>query len=162
MQDNDANKKKGKSKIYYTIVVIIAVLLIAATIFVYMYISNKKNKEEDKDVAYTELIKDISEKEIEKIEMTVGSTSLKVKYKDIEKEKSVIVPSTQAFIELVQEEVKNGSQIELIQKPANKLISVLQTILTFLPTLMIVALFYLVIKMQGLGDKGKVYEANRG
>ncbi len=40
--------------------------------------------------------------------MTVGSTSIKVKLKDIEEEKGAIVPNTQAFIELIQEKNFTG------------------------------------------------------
>ena len=40
--------------------------------------------------------------------MTVGSTTVKVKLKNEEKEKKTIVPSTQAFIELIQEQVKKN------------------------------------------------------
>lgn len=50
-----------------------------------------------------------------KIEMTVGSTSIKVKMKDIEEEKKAIVPNTEAFIELVQQKVAEGNDIQLIQ-----------------------------------------------
>lgn len=51
--------------------------------------------------------------------MTVGSTSIKVKVKDDEKEKNSIVPNTEAFITLVQQKVAEGNQIELIQKQKN-------------------------------------------
>ena len=41
--------------------------------------------------------------------MTVGSTSVKLKYKDVEEEKTAIVPSTQAFVELVQEKTQDDN-----------------------------------------------------
>ena len=46
--------------------------------------------------------------------MTVGSTSVKVKLKGTEegKEKTTIVPSTQAFIELVQQKVLEENNIQ--------------------------------------------------
>ena len=58
---------------------------------------NKKIREEmeEKDLAYTELIKQITDGEIEKIEMTVGSTTLKVKQKNIEEEKTGKVKYTE-------------------------------------------------------------------
>ena len=43
--------------------------------------------------------------------MTVGSTSVKVKLKDEEEEKTTIVPNTQAFIELVQDKIAEGNLI---------------------------------------------------
>ena len=110
-------------------------------------------------MAYTDLIKKIDNKEVEKVEMTVGSTTVKVKLKNEEKEKKTIVPSTQAFIELIQEQVKNNNEIELIQKPENALLKISQTLITFLPTIIVLILFILIFKMQGLGDKGKVYDA---
>ena len=150
------NNDKNKNKMY--ILLIMATILILAVIAVcaYLYtIENKTNKEE-KEVSYTELIKDINDEKIEKIEMTVGSTTIKVKYKDIEKEKTAIIPSTQPFIEFIQEKV--DSDIELIQNPKSVIYSILNTFLSLLPTMIMVALFIMVFKMQGLGDKGKVYD----
>mgnify|MGYP007070002676 CR=1 FL=1 len=49
---------------------------------------------------------------IEKIEMTVGSTNVKVKMKGQEEEKKAIVPNIEAFIELVQEKVADGNDIQ--------------------------------------------------
>ena len=91
--------------------------------------------------------------------MTVGSTSIKVKLKEQEEEKNAIVPSTQAFIELIQnEKLEKGNEIDLIQKQQNVFLKIPTTLLSLLPTLMMVALFILIFKMQGLGDKGKVYD----
>lgn len=93
--------------------------------------------------------------------MTVGSTSVKVKIRGEEegKEKKTIVPNTQAFIELIQEKTLKGNSIELVQKKQNPLIGVTQTLFSLLPTIILVALFIVLFKMQGLGDKGKVYDA---
>ncbi len=155
------DKQKNKNKVYYTILAIIAIICIAVVIGVLIFTNNKDENKEEKDLAYTELIKKIDNKEVEKIEMSVGSTTAKVKLKGIEKEKTTIVPSTQAFIELVQEQVKNGNEIELIQNPTNILLKISDTLLSLLPTIMIVILFILIFKMQGLGDKGKVYDADK-
>ena len=114
---------------------------------------------EDTKIAYTDLIKQMSDGEIEKIEMTVGSTSIKVKVKGIEEEKTAIVPNTQAFIELVQEKVEEGNEIELIQNPQNVIVRISDVLLSLFPTLIMVALFVMIFKMQGLGEKGKVYDA---
>ncbi len=155
------DKQKNKNKIYYTILSVVAIICIAVIIGVLLFTNNKNENKEEMELAYTELIKKIDNKEVEKIEMSVGSTSVKVKLKDVEKEKTTIVPSTQAFIELVQEQVKNGNEIELIQNPTNILVKITETLLSLLPTIMIVVLFVLIFKMQGLGDKGKVYDAEK-
>lgn len=155
------DKQKNKNKIYYTILSVVAVICIAVIVGVLLFANNKNENKEEMELAYTELIKKIDNKEVEKIEMSVGSTSVKVKLKDVEKEKTTIVPSTQAFIELVQEQVKNGNEIELIQNPTNVLVKISETLLSLLPTIMIVILFVLIFKMQGLGDKGKVYDADK-
>ena len=151
------DKPKDKNNLYYSILAIVATICIVVIVGIFAF--NNNNKNEDLDLAYTELIKKIDAKEVEKIEMTVGSTTVKVKLKNIEEEKETIVPSTQAFIELVQEQVKSGNEIELIQNPVNTLLKISDTLLTLLPTIMIVILFIFVFKMQGLGDKGKVYDA---
>ena len=153
MENNNKDKQK------FILLAVIAILLIIAIGFVayFLFSSNKKDVEEDK-LAYTDLIKKMADGEIEKIEMTVGSSSVKVKQKNIEEEKTVIVPNTQAFIELVQEKTLEGNAIELIQKPQNAFLRIVDTLFSLLPTILMVILFYLVFKMQGLGDKGKVYD----
>ena len=106
------DKPKDKNKLYYSILAIVSIALVIIGVLVFN--NQKTTDEEDLDLSYTELIKKIDNKEVEKIEMTVGSTSVKVKLKGIEEEKQAIVPSTQAFIELVQEQVKNGNEIEFL------------------------------------------------
>ena len=72
--------------------------------------------------------------------------------------KKTIVPNTQSFIELIQTEVANGNKIELIQKSPNILTTIPSYIVSFLPTIIMVALFIALFKMQGLGDRGEVYD----
>ena len=155
------NKKNGKNEKRNKILVgVLAVILIATLVILSYFLFFYKNSEsEEKELAYTDLIKKVSDGEIEKIEMTVGSTSLKVKQKNVEEEKTVIVPNTQAFIELIQEKVAEGNNIELIQNPENIFLTISERLFALLPTIMIVVLFILVFKMQGLGDKGKAYDA---
>ena len=155
------DKQKNNNKLYYTILAVVAILCIATVIGVLIYTNNNNQNKEDMELAYTDLIKKIDSKEVEKIEMSVGSTTVKVKLKNMEEEKTVIVPSTQAFIELVQEQVKEGNEIELIQNPTNVLVRIADTLFTLLPTLIILVLFIMIFKMQGLGDKGKVYDADK-
>ena len=151
------DKPKSNDKLLYLILGIVTVICIA--LIAVLTVNNGADKKEDLELSYTDLIKKIDSKEVEKVEMTVGSTTVKVKLKDEYKEKKTIVPSTQAFIELIQEQVKNDNQINLVQKPENALLKITQTLITFLPTIIILILFVLIFKMQGLGDKGKVYDA---
>ena len=154
---NNENKKINKVKL--AILALIVILLIVAGYFILFYDKKDNMNEEEKELAYTELIKQVSDGEIEKIEMTVGSTTIKVKQKNVEEEKTAIVPNTQAFIELIQEKTLEGNNIELKQNPENIFLRIGQTLLSLFPTFMLLALFILVFKMQGLGDKGKVYDA---
>ena len=151
-----SKKNEDKSKIWiYVIVLLLLTALLAGLIIFYM---NNKNKEDDKTLAYTDLIKELSYGNIEKIEMTTGSTTVKVKQKNVEEEKTAIVPNTESFIGLVQDKVAEGNEIELIQKPKNMLAQIPAYIMSFLPTIIMVALFIMIFKMQGLGEKGKVYD----
>lgn len=151
----DKNSKKQK----YYIAIGILILILAVSILGLLFM-NQNNKTEEKELAYTNLIKEINDGNIEKIEMTVGSTTVKTKVKDKDEEKEVIVPSTQAFVELIQSKVENGNNIELIQKEQNILIRIGKTVMSFLPSILLVVLFVLIWKMQGLGEKGKVYDAD--
>ena len=150
------NENKKNDKIYYTIFTVI--LLISAIVITFALV-NKDENADSKELSYTELINKIDENAVEKIEMTVGSTSIKVKLKNQEEEKKAIVPSTQAFIELVQEKVQAGNVIDLKQNPTSLFVRISGAFLNLLPTIMIVILFVILFKMQGLGDKGKVYDA---
>ena len=96
----DKNSKKQK----YYIAIGILILILAVSILGLLFM-NQNNKTEEKELAYTNLIKEINDGNIEKIEMTVGSTTVKTKVKDKDEEKEVIVPSTQAFVELIQSKV---------------------------------------------------------
>lgn len=151
------DKPKSNDKLLYLILGVITVICVA--LITILTLNNGADTKENLELAYTDLIKKIDSKEVEKVEMTVGSTTVKVKLKNEEKEKKTIVPSTQAFIELIQEQVKNNNEIELIQKPENALLKISQTLITFLPTIIVLILFILIFKMQGLGDKGKIYDA---
>ena len=155
--EDNKNNRENKNKILLGI--LIAVLIIVLGVTAYLLFFNKDDSLDESKLSYTDLIKQVSDGEIEKIEMTVGSTSVKVKQKNVEEEKKSIVPNTQAFIELIQQKVAEGNNIELIQNPKNALVSISETFFTLLPTLMIVILFVLILKMQGLGDKGKIYDA---
>ena len=150
------NDKKKEKKLWLSLISILILVILLAGITVF-YMKNT-DKEEEKTLAYTDLIKELSYGNIEKVEMTVGSTTVKVKQKDIEEEKNAIVPNTESFIGLVQEKVTEGNEIELVQKPRSVLAQIPSFIISFLPTLIMLALFIMIFKMQGLGEKGKVYD----
>ncbi len=151
--DDDKNKKKQ------SITVIITVILVILTIASVVLLLNYNKKNEDKNFAYTQLLNSINDGTVEKIEMTEGSHIAKIKLINEEKEKNVLIPSTDSFIDLVQEKVNNGSNIELIQKEKNVIVTILKTLLSFLPTIMLVVLLIMIFKMQGLGEKGKIYDS---
>ena len=155
MRNDNKPKQNKKTSIYFIIAGIILIIAIVAGIF---WMNSKKDKEE-KTISYTDLIKQIDDGVIEKVEMTVGSTTIKVKIKDVEEEKEAIVPNTQAFIELIQDQKLKGNEIELIQKQQNMFYTTFQYLFSLLPTILLIILFVAVFKMQGLGDKGKIYDA---
>ena len=155
--DPKENKKSNKKKYLFTAIIVI--LAIAGIVFgIFQYMNYSKEKEE-KTLAYTDLITKIKEDSVEKIEMKEKSTTVKVKLKDQDEEKEVKVPESEAFIEFVQDQVKEGKTINLNQKEENLLVVVGEKLLSFLPTIMLIVLLVMIMQMQGLGDKGKVYDA---
>ncbi len=155
MSKNDKEKNKEKKLLITLGSVIILLALIVGIVFLYM---NETKEEDENTLAYTDLIKEMSYGNIEKIEMTVGSTTVKVKMKNEEEEKTSIVPNTESFMELVQTKVAEGNEIELIQKPKSILAQIPSVVISLLPTAIMLALFIMIFKMQGLGEKGKVYD----
>ena len=151
------NKKGNKKK--YIITVLISILAIIGVVFgIFQYMNYTKEKDE-KTLAYTDLITKIKDDSVEKIEMKEKSTTVKVKLKDQEEEKEVKVPESEAFIEFVQDQVKEGKTINLNQKEENLFAVVGEKLLSFLPTIMLIVLLIMIMQMQGLGDKGKVYDS---
>ena len=191
-KNNDNNKKQN---ILYGILIAIGIILL---IFILTF-NTKSSKEDDKTISYTDLIKQVANRNVDKVEMTVGSTSLKVTLKnnidengqiieqteenktnenkydntygnllkkisgneeevDEELIKKAIVPNTQSFIELIQTEALNGNEIELIQNKPSLLTTIPSYIVSLLPTIIMVALFIALFKMQGLGDRGEIYD----
>ena len=154
--DKNKNQKKSNKRVWLTIVLLL--IIAAVGVILFFAIGNKNDKKDEKTLAYTDLIKEISYGNIEKVEMTVGSTTVKVKVKNEEEEKTSIVPNTESFITLIQNKVAEGNEIELIQNPKGFLAQFASVFLSLLPTLIMLALFIMIFKMQGLGEKGKVYD----
>ena len=155
-KEKEHNNKKGNNT-YYTLITILTFIIIGALAFTYFYTENK-NKE--KEVAYTDVIMQIEEEKIEEIEMTAGSTTAKIKYKDSDEKKNVSIPNTEAFIKLIQEKKMEGNNIKLTQKPVNVMIKISSTFIQFLPTLLLLAMILMIFKMQGFGSEKKVYDGN--
>ena len=155
--DPKENKKSNKKKYLFTAIIVI--LAIAGIVFGILQYMNYSKEKEEKTLAYTDLITKIKEDSVEKIEMKEKSTTVKVKLKDQDEEKEVKVPESEAFIEFVQDQVKEGKTINLNQKEENLLAVVGEKLLSFLPTIMLIVLLVMIMQMQGLGDKGKVYDA---
>ena len=153
-KDNSKNNNKKSNVMYYVLITILTIILIGGMVFVYFY---SENKNEEKEVAYTQLIKDIEDEKIEKVEMTSGSNTAKVKYKGIEEEKSVSILNSEAFAELIQNKTLEGKNIELVQKPVNIMFKLATTLFQLLPTFVILAMVLLLFKMQGIGGDKKVY-----
>ncbi len=155
-KQKEPKNKKQSQKMWTLIIVLLILLAILLGLTIYMMQNQKEEKENT--LAYTDLIKEISYGNIEKIEMTVGSTTVKVKQKNVEEEKTTIVPNTESFMEYVQQKIAEGNELELIQKPKSFISQIPSVIVSLLPTAIMLALFIMIFKMQGLGEKGKVYD----
>ena len=155
-KDNNKNNEKKDKKLLIVIAILIVVLI--GLIGAAFYLNSNKQEKDEKTLAYTDLIKELAYGNIEKVEMRTGSTTIKVKQKNVEEEKTAIVPNVENFIGLVQTKVAEGNEIELIQKPRSIMAQIPSIIISFLPTAIMLALFIMIFKMQGLGEKGKVYD----
>ena len=153
---NNEKNKKSLNALYYIILSIVIMVLIVGIAYVYF---NNQNKDKDKEneVAYTQLIKDIEDEKIEEIEITTGSSTAKVKYNGVEEEKKVIILDKEAFTEFVQNKTLEGKKIKIMQKPASIFVRISSILLQYLPTIIIVAMFIMIFKMQGFGGENKVY-----
>ena len=160
MENSKNNKEKNNESKKFWISSIVLLIIISVLSAIAYLVYNNNNEEKDKLILpYTELIQKINDNTVEKIEMTVGSTTVKVKLKDEEEEKTTIVPSLQAFSEYIQTKTEQGNEMEVLQKEPNVLLKIGDTIFTILPTLLMVSLIIMLFKMQGLGDKGKIYDS---
>ena len=196
------NDKNGNNKWKDYLVWILILVVFTFSVVISIYSLNSQNKVNDNTISYTDLIKQISQGNVEKVEMTTGATSVKVTLKnkiedndqteettdtDEKKDdlnettvdentdktligiikqqkdenpeltKKAIVPNVQSFVELIQNKVDEGNEIELIQKTPSVLTKIPSYIFSLLPTIIMVALFIMLFKMQGLGEKGEVY-----
>ncbi len=157
-REKDKKNRNEKMKIILMIIILVILISVTATM---LFFNKKKN--DDKKLAFNELIAEMNENKIEKIKMTTGSNSLTVIMKgegeEKDRTKSVIVPNIQAFMELIQEKMdQKTTDFKLEQEQVNPLLRISDTIFSLLPTILLVALMVMIFKMQGLGgDSGKVY-----
>ena len=164
MANKKPNDNKKDDKKFYYIFVPIMILVVIVSFLIFSYFENKS----EDAMAYNKLLNSISEKKVEKIEMTTGSTTLKVIMKGDKKEadrtETANVPSLQAFMEWVNEKIDSGEinekDLKLVQKTPNAFVSIMTELVTYIPTILLIVLIIMVFKMQGLGgDSGKVYGA---
>lgn len=155
------NKQRPKNNKTSSILIFCMILILAiVAVLTYAYFTNQNKEEKDK-VSYTQLLRDIEDGLIENIEMTVGSTTLKITYKEREKEEDkekVIVPNVQAFVEYLHQKKTEGIEVELIEKSAGFFTGIRANFLSLISTGLMIAIVIMIFKMQGLGDKGKVYD----
>ena len=57
----------------------------------------------------------------------------------------------------MQDKISEGKEIKLIQNPQSVLVRTGSTLFSMLPTIMLLAMIILIFNLQGLGEKGKVY-----
>ena len=160
MDKNKSNNSNNKEKFKTILFILLSIVLIAAIIACIVFIYNNNKKEEEKELPYTELIKEITNKNVAKVEMTAGTTTAKITLKGMAEgeEKTTLVPNTQVFMELIQTQALEGNEIELIQKPKSILSLLPSYIFTMLPTFIMIILVVMIMKMQGIGDKGEIYD----
>ena len=80
MEENQKNKEQKKQKQYILFGFLIALVIVLA--FLTYFLLTNEDKEDEKELPYTELIQEINAGNVETIEMTVGSTTVKVKLKN--------------------------------------------------------------------------------
>ena len=114
MEDQKQNQKdKNKKKqLYYGIALIILIIAIAG-VAIWYFTTNNKNAD-NTELAYTELIKKINDGEVEKVEMTVGSSSAKIKLRGEEEEKNGTV-TLKNMTTGEQEEVSIEKMLEILK-----------------------------------------------
>ena len=158
------NNDKKKENKFWAIFVPVLIIVVIACFILY---SHFETTEED-NLSYDALLTSLNNNEVEKLEMETGSSSVTVIMKgeapEEERTETVNVPSIQAFMELVNTKIDEGTfDVEIEQTSPNQFITVMGNIVTYLPTIMLIVLIILIFKMQGFGgDQGKVYGTEEG
>ena len=97
--------KRNRFKVVLVIILIIGIFSTVA------YFSGKNHVEDEKPYTYDQVVTQIKEGEVTRVEAYTGDSSVKITLED-GSEKTVIVPSIDLFSELVSAEIENGSEIE--------------------------------------------------
>ena len=196
------NKKSKKEKLI-TRILILLILSLFPLIFFFTMNSLKEDDLENTAYTYTELVNDIKEEKIEKVELTKGSYSItvvktkeafeeemKIKQEELkekdeealnkllaeedknkllklfgvkedderERSENVLLPSIDEFVKFIQNEIDQGNEIIFEIKDISTFTKISSRLFAFLPTILLAVLMIMIIKMQGLGDKGKIYD----
>ena len=206
MKNNNKNDNKKDNK-KTGILTLLSSLIILCVLAIIIFGLQYSDIMDEKTLTYTELLNEIYAQNVEKIEMTTGSSTATVTLKEeisqeeqntttennvtenttIENEtsestnsensienntqltnneeeinenliKTAIIPNEETFIQLIQEQYENGNPIELEQKNQSFIARIPSYIISLLPTIIMVALFIMIFKMQGLTEKGQVYD----
>ena len=154
-REEDEKKKKDNGLKVFLIVLIILLILAAGTAAALYFLVF--NKAKDNEITYDQLYNDIVNQKVEKIEMTVGGSSIKAKYKGEDTEKTTKVNSLQPFMDFINAQLQEGNDIKIDLKDPNMLGTIAENIFGIIPTILIIVLMVMIFKMQGFGDKNKVY-----
>ena len=98
------NKENNKNK---GLLALLIVLIIACGAVITIILMQDNTKKDEKTLAYTDLINQVSEKNVSKVEMTTGSTTIKVTLKKEIDEKCNIVDGGVELKEDIAEEEKS-------------------------------------------------------
>ncbi len=155
---NNSEKKKKKNNKMFTLI-FLTILIIAGIVGIFVY---KGQMDKEKEITYDQMYQDIIDGKVEKIEMTVGGSSVTVKYKDKSEneEKTTNINAIQPFMEFINGQLENNPDFKVELKMPNGFITFLENFVSFIPTILLVVLIIMIFQMQGLGDKGKVYGEN--
>ena len=93
MDDKKRKDDKNKQKQYLIFAILMLVVVILAAV-IFFFTTNNEEERDEKELPYTELITEINAGNVEKIEMTVGSTTVKVKLNGEEEEKKSDIEET--------------------------------------------------------------------
>lgn len=175
-KDNNKKNKFGIMSLIISLLIVVILVLILV-----MQNMNKK----DNVLPYTDLIKQVENENVKQIEMITGSSSISIILKseidengeivedgkkapdgdlednaDIDEKliKKSIIPDIETFIKLIHTQVENGNEIKLEEKSPSTFVKLPAYIISLLPTIIMVALFVMIFKMQGLSEKGEVYD----
>jgi len=98
-KENRNDKDKNKKIILIALIVILSTAIVFTITFGIIKNNNKEDTIKEDEISYTELIKQIDDGNVEKIKMTVGSTSVKVTLKGEEEPKKGIVRKVKLLLE---------------------------------------------------------------